>query len=55
MEHHGVQLPASLADFDPLGDFTPPDPPSVDEVMDELLFIGVGFVSDAYKNSGKHA
>ena len=26
----------SLADFDPLGDFTPPDPPSVDEVMDEL-------------------
>jgi hypothetical protein len=31
--------------------FTPPDPPSVDEDMDELLFIGVGFVSDAYKIS----
>ena len=55
MEHQGVQLPASLADFDPLGDFTPPDPPSVDEVMDDLLFIGNGFLIDAYKNGVKYS
>jgi U3 small nucleolar RNA-associated protein 22 len=53
MAHHGAQLPASLGDFDPLGDFNPPAPPSVDEILDELLFIGNGFVQDGYKKGGK--
>ena len=48
MSHHGAQLPASLGDFDPLGDFNPPAPPSVDEILDELLFVGNGFVQDGY-------
>mmetsp|Transcript_27593 Transcript_27593/g.44198 ORF Transcript_27593/g.44198 Transcript_27593/m.44198 type:complete len:1100 (-) Transcript_27593:1628-4927(-) len=48
-DHSGAQLAASLGDFDPLGDFTPPAPPCVDDVLDELLFIGNGFVQDGYK------
>ena len=49
MDHYGAQLPVSLGDFDPLGEFSLPPPPSVDEVMDELLFCGNGFVQDATK------
>jgi U3 small nucleolar RNA-associated protein 22 len=48
MSHHGAKLPASLDDFDPLGDFNPPAPPTVDEILDELLFVGNGFVQDGY-------
>ena len=51
MDHYGAQLPVSLGDFDPLGEFSLPPPPSVDEVMDELLFCGNGFVQDAYKGA----
>lgn len=51
MVHHGAQLPASLGDFDPLGEFNPPAPPSVDDILDELLFIGNGFVQDGYKRN----
>lgn len=49
MQHHGAELPSSLADFDPLGDFSAPAPPGVEEIAEELLFCGVGFVIDAYK------
>jgi U3 small nucleolar RNA-associated protein 22 len=49
LAHHEAQLPASLGDFDPLGDFSSPAPPSVEEIMDDLLFIGNGFVQDGYK------
>ena len=49
LAHHEAQLPASLIDFDPLGDFSSPAPPSVEEIMDDLLFIGNGFVQDGYK------
>lgn len=48
ISHHGAQLPTSLGDFDPLGDFTSPASPSIDEILDELLFIGNGFVQDGY-------
>jgi len=51
MAHFGAQLPESLGDFDPLGDFAPPAPPGVDAILEELLFIGHGFVQDAYKGA----
>ena len=51
MQHHGAELPSSLADFDPLGDFSAPAPPGVEEIAEELLFCGVGFVIDAYKGA----
>ena len=51
MQHHGAELPASLGDFDPLGDFSAPAAPSVDQIAEELLFCGVGFVIDAYKGA----
>eukprot|EP00227_Mantoniella_beaufortii_P013523 CAMPEP_0197574888 /NCGR_PEP_ID=MMETSP1326-20131121/474_1 /TAXON_ID=1155430 /ORGANISM="Genus nov. species nov., Strain RCC2288" /LENGTH=1092 /DNA_ID=CAMNT_0043137551 /DNA_START=191 /DNA_END=3466 /DNA_ORIENTATION=+ len=51
LAHHRAQLPASLGDFDPLGDFNPPAPPGVDEILDELLYVGNGFIQDAYKGA----
>jgi U3 small nucleolar RNA-associated protein 22 len=47
-QHYDAQLSASLADFDPLGDFTPPAPPEAEDILDELLFFGNGFVQDAF-------
>ena len=51
MQHYSAELPASLGDFDPLGDFSAPAAPSVDQIAEELLFCGVGFVIDTYKGA----